>query len=140
MKRLHPVFKSLGVLALPAGIALVVQGSVPAPSDGDSMLLESRTDVSFASQIKPILEESCVSCHGGTFEGQPRTELSLNLTTYEGVIAGSEYGPVIEPGEPDESLLLEMIEDGDMPEEGDLLSAEAIEKIRTWIAEGAQKN
>ena len=96
--------------------------------------------VSYASDIDPIFQASCVQCHGGEYDGEPRLEASLNLTTYEGVMAGSEFGSVVEPGDPDGSILLEMVAVGDMPEEGDPLTPEQIEAIRTWIAEGAQNN
>ena len=145
MKRLRPVSNLFGALALPIGIALVVQGSVPAtppvtPVAPPVTPVAQVDGVRFSTDVLPILEKSCVSCHGGTYEGEPRTELSLNLSTYEGVMAGSEYGTILEAGNPDESLLVEMIENGDMPEEGDPLSADEIATIRSWIAEGATKD
>jgi hypothetical protein len=47
---------------------------------------------------------------------------------------------VVEASNADDSILLQLIEDGDMPEEGDPLSPEDISTIRTWIAEGALNN
>jgi mono/diheme cytochrome c family protein len=91
--------------------------------------------VSFAEQVKPILEARCVECHGAS-----DAELGLNLSTYEGVMAGSDYGTVIEPGNPEGSLLIDMIASGDMPEEGDPVPPEELDLIRTWIQEGAENN
>ena len=62
------------------------------------------------------------------------------MTTYEGLIAGSQDGTVVEPGKPDESYIIDMVVNGDMPEEGDPLSPEEIELIRRWIAGGALNN
>ena len=140
MKPLRTKLETLSALALPLGIALVVQGSVPPATAGPAPAAIDR-DVSFANQIMPILQENCVSCHGGVDEnGEVVVELSLDMTTYEGLMAGSEYGSILEAGNPDESLIVEMVEMGDMPEEGDPLSPEQIELLRTWIAEGARNN
>lgn len=96
---------------------------------------------SFAEDIMPIFQESCVSCHGELDEnGFPYTEAGLSLMTYEDMMKGSEFGSVIEPGNPDDSYLLEMVANGDMPDEGDPLTVEQIELIRSWIAAGAQDN
>lgn len=98
-------------------------------------------EASFADDIMPIFKESCTSCHGEIDEnGFPYTEAGLSLMTYEDMMKGSEFGSVIEPGNPDDSYLLEMVANGDMPDEGDPLSVEQIELIRTWIAAGAENN
>lgn len=99
------------------------------------------TVMSFADDVLPIFRERCAQCHGGEDEaGQVITEAYLDLLTYEGVMMGSEFGTVVEPGEPAESVLLDMVEVGDMPEEGDPLPPEEIEIIRAWIAQGAADN
>ncbi len=99
------------------------------------------TTVSFARDIVPILERSCYQCHGGEDEdGVLTVELELNMTTYEGLMAGSVDGTVVEPGKPDESYIIDMVVNGDMPEEGDPLSPEEIDIIRRWIAVGALNN
>jgi len=53
---------------------------------------------------------------------------------------GSEYGTVIEAGDPDNSLLLDMISAGEMPQDGDALSADQVATVRSWIADGARDN
>lgn len=109
----------------------------PAAPHGDTGVAEA----SFADDIMPIFQESCTSCHGEIDEnGFPYTEAGLSLMTYEDMMKGSEFGSVIEPGNPDDSYLLEMVANGDMPDEGDPLSVEQIELIRTWIAAGAENN
>jgi hypothetical protein len=134
--------KILSAIALPVGIGLVLQGSVADAAPGaDEASMVSSVEVSFATDVKPILDEYCVSCHGGPGDdGEPRVELGFNLATYEGLMVGSEYGSVIEVGDPENSLFLEMIVDGDMPEDGDPLPADKIEILRMWIAEGALNN
>ena len=99
-------------------------------------------DVSFADEVMPILEARCVDCHGGVDDtGAEVVEEGLNLTTYEGVMAGSTWGTVVEAGDAESSLLLQMIIDGDMPKDAEEPMPESeIEVLRAWIAEGAQNN
>ena len=123
-------------LALPIGIALIVQGSFDdAPARQAGIRTETHAAVSFAEQIQPIFEARCTECHG-----ERSAELGLNLSTYEGVMVGSDYGTVIEAGNPDGSLIIDMIASGDMPEDGDPMPPEELELLRTWIAEGAENN
>ena len=97
--------------------------------------------VSFAEDILPIFQQRCSKCHGGADEdGEVRTEVSLNLLEYEKVMAGSEFGTVVEAGDPDGSFLIDMIVAGDMPEEGDPVPEEEIALIRAWIEAGALNN
>ena len=97
--------------------------------------------VSFADDVLPIFRQRCAECHGGEDEnGEVRTEVSLNLLEYERVMAGSEFGTVIEAGDPANSFLLDMIMDGTMPELGDPVPEEEIAIIRAWIEAGAPNN
>lgn len=126
------------VVALPLAVAVAVQGSTFTAASGDKAGVQ---EASWSSDVQPIFQESCVSCHGAPGDdGEVVKEASLDLTTWEGAMAGSEYGTVIEAGDADASILVEMLEDGSMPEEGDPLTPEQIEVIRTWIAEGAENN
>jgi len=126
----------LAALALPIGIGLIAQGRfADAPARATVIDADTHAEVSFSEQIAPIFEARCSECHSAD-----NAELGLNLSTYEGAIAGSDYGAVIEPGNPDGSLILDMIASGDMPEEGDPVPPEELELLRTWIAEGAQNN
>ena len=124
----------LAALAVTAGIALAVQGG-PASVAETNEVVESHAAVSFASEVMPLMEKYCWECHS-----QENAELGLMLDSYEGTMAGSDYGTVVEPGDPDGSLLVDMIASGDMPEDGDPMPAEELEIIKTWIAEGAENN
>ena len=91
--------------------------------------------VSFERDIVPILRASCHGCH------QPaKAKGKLNLTRYETLMRAED--PVVIPGQPDQSLLLELLlshdgEPPEMPEDAEPLNAEEIEIIRRWITEGA---
>jgi uncharacterized membrane protein len=124
----------ISALAVTVGIGLAIQTGAHATPD--TAALGSDTEpVSFSQEVMPILEARCVECHS-----EENAELGLKLDTYEGLMAGSDYGTIVEAGDPDGSLMIDMIQSGDMPEDGDPVPAEELEVLRTWIAEGAQKN
>jgi hypothetical protein len=132
----------MGVLALPLGFMLALT-DVPLTLAAQDELQFSliAADVSFSEDVTPILEAKCVICHGGADEnGAITKEMQLDLTSYDALMIGSEYGPIVEPGNVEDSVLWMMIEVGDMPQEGDPLTAEELEVIQAWIAEGAQNN
>ena len=83
----------------------------------------------------PILRANCFRCHG---EKTQKAELSLSSQAR--LLKGGESGEIVVPGKPDESLLYELLRDGDMPpEEAKQRPTKAqIETIRAWIAAGAK--
>ena len=120
----------LSVAILPLGIGLAVQSpeavARQAPQAGP---------VSFARQIAPIFGAKCAECHGTETK-----EAGLDLSSYEAAMRGSEYGTVIEAGDPAGSLLVEMVAAGEMPQDADPLPEEEIALIRSWIQAGATNN
>jgi hypothetical protein len=73
--------------------------------------------VSFANDVMPIIQSRCVRCHG-----EDRVEEGLLMRTYEEIMAGSENGPVIIPGNVASSLLVELITELKMPKRGPKLT------------------
>src|SRR5712691_2972681 len=57
--------------------------------------------VTYAQDIKPIFEKSCVKCHGAE---KPKGKLRLD--SLEGAIKGGENGPDIIPGDSAKSILV----------------------------------
>jgi mono/diheme cytochrome c family protein len=93
--------------------------------------------VDYARQIKPLLKQRCFACHGAL-----QQKSGLRLDTVAAMKRGGDGGPVIEPGTPADSLLLEVISGADgprMPPKGEAtpLSPEEVALIRRWIAQGA---
>jgi len=76
-----------------------------------------------------------VKCQGGE-----KTQRNLVLKTFDDVIQGSENGPVIAPGDPGNSLLIDMIVMGKMPKNGPKLLPAQIRVITDWVKEGAPNN
>jgi hypothetical protein len=89
----------------------------------------------FEQHIRPLLAAHCYQCHGSQ-----KQEYGLRLDSREGALRGSDNGPVIVPGDPDASRLLEAVgyrnADLQMPPDGKLPDEE-IAALREWIAAGA---
>ena len=115
-------------LFLSAAGALVASVSVlPSP--------RAQEPVSFTKDIKPILENSCWTCHSGATQAS-----KLDLSTRERALVGGERGPAIVPGRADDSRLYRLVaglEQPSMPFDGSTLTGAQIRSIKTWINEGA---
>ena len=100
-------------------------------------------EVSFAEDVLPVLNFRCTECHQPGGDGY---EISgLDLTSYEGVMAGTKYGPMIIPGNWQESNLLAVIEHRTdrqiwMPHNRKPLSKCEILLLRFWVLQGANDN
>jgi hypothetical protein len=91
----------------------------------------------FSSTVLPVLEKDCQGCHGAT-----QALSGLDLRTRAGLLAGGVRGPAMVPGDPNRSLLIQMLEGRRNPQmppggESKRLSPEAIGAFRNWIAAGA---
>jgi hypothetical protein len=95
----------------------------------------ARGEVDFAHQVVPVLRKNCAECH---MEQAKKGGFSMN--TRESLIAGSEDGPVVKPGDAANSLLLEVILSDDkserMPPKGPRIPADQVEILRQWIDGG----
>ena len=103
----------------------------------------SRKDVTYAKDIKPVFEHSCVKCHGAE---KPKGKLRLD--SLEGVLKGGEDGKVVEPGNSAKSMLVHNVGHLSDPDEWmpptknkagiKPLTPEEIGLIRAWIDQGAK--
>tara|TARA_R110000868_G_scaffold259361_5_gene517311 strand:- start:74145 stop:74801 length:657 start_codon:yes stop_codon:yes gene_type:complete len=92
--------------------------------------------VDYDTEIQPIFNSKCTSCHGGTS--------GLTLTSYNSLFGstGEQYGTnIVIPSDPNASGLVDKIEPNPqfgvrMPQ-GGMLDQSQIDLIRTWITEGA---
>ena len=116
-------------------IVLNVTGPGPAVNSQLAPASVSTAPVSFSHDVLPIFTRICVKCHSG--ENAPH---SLVLTTYADVMAGSENGDVIEPGDPAGSALIEKITTGKMPKNSPHLLPGQIRAIVEWVRQGAPDN
>ncbi len=100
--------------------------------------------VSYSKDIRPILDEACMRCHEVGGEGQEKSGLSME--TYEDLMKGTKYGPMIVPGDSLTSNLVILIEGRSDPSiympkgEHGPLTKKQIDLIRKWIDQGAKNN
>jgi mono/diheme cytochrome c family protein len=102
-----------------------------------------KKDVTFAADIKPILEKSCVKCHGAE-----KPKARLRLDSLAGVLKGSKEGKVVVVGKSEESQIVKSVAhvgdpDGFMPplkakDKFPKLTPEQVGLIRAWIDQGAK--
>ncbi len=90
----------------------------------------------FENRVRPVLAAHCYACHGAA-----KHLGGLRVDYGDGLRKGGDSGPAVEPGNPDDSLLLRVVEHAepglDMPKNAPKLKAEAIAHLKTWIADGA---
>ncbi len=99
--------------------------------------------VSYKLDVEPILQSRCVECHKPGGDGYVAS--GLDLTSYEGLMKGTKYGPVVNPGDPLTSNLLVLVEGRShakvrMPHGQRPLLKQQIEILRLWVKQGAQDN
>ena len=85
-------------------------------------------------EVAPIFVARCVVCHSG--EAAP---LALRLDTLQGVLKGSQKGPVVKAGDTRGSELLRRVRGESqprMPLVGGPLSNDEIAKLERWVSDG----
>lgn len=96
--------------------------------------------VDYATQIQPLLDTSCTSCHAGV--SPPR---ALVLSSYGTLLAGSMLRQVVVPCRADASLMYMKISQSlppvgsRMPFGGPYLEDAQIALVRAWIDQGASE-
>jgi hypothetical protein len=94
--------------------------------------------VDFSRDIRPILNQNCVSCHGGV---RQKNGVSF-IFREEALGIGKSGRRTIVPGNPDASELIARVTSKDpetrMPYHAPPLPPEQVSLLRRWIKEGAQ--
>jgi mono/diheme cytochrome c family protein len=102
-----------------------------------------RPQASFAEDVLPVFRGRCFGCHSPGAEGQQKS--GLDLTTYAGVMKGTNHGPMVIPRDPEGSNLMWLLDwrgspETRMPHGAKKLSTCDRDAIRSWIREGAKDN
>jgi mono/diheme cytochrome c family protein len=140
------VDQEAGVAHIPIerAIALVAESGLPVGGEEEEVAATGTvtgtateppidlSNVNYQDHVLPIFEQHCAECHGAE-----DPEEGLELTRYRTAMVGSQNGPVIEPGDPENSYLVEQIVEGKMPKRGDPLPQSEIDTIIAWIEAGA---
>src|SRR5690348_4204761 len=141
------MMKRLLILCGAAGLSVVCVASQGADKEKVKVDVSKippavdKKDVTYAGEIKPIFEQSCVKCHG-----PQRPKAHLRMDSLEGVLKGGEDGKVVVPGSSAQSMLVHNIAhvgdpDQYMPPPKNKagigpLTKDQIGLIRAWIDQG----
>ena len=120
------------VFALSAGTTVALLALVSAQAQAPSTVPPA---VTFAKDIQPMLEKSCLSCHSADLK-----LAELDLSTREAAMQGGTHGAVLVPGSADRSKLYRMaagLDQPKMPMQGDALTSAQLAALKAWIDQGA---
>ncbi|MEE3372286.1 MAG: DUF1553 domain-containing protein [Planctomycetota bacterium] len=118
-------------------MAFVLGGQTPAVRAGDNVA----PAVDFGREIRPLFNRVCAECHG---PDQDQRQAGLRLDRPQGVFRATDGSPLIRPGHPEQSDLVKRIRSADPdyvmppPAARQRLTATEVERIETWIRQGAQ--
>ncbi|MGF1546437.1 MAG: c-type cytochrome [Thiotrichales bacterium] len=107
--------------------------------------------VSFAAEVAPILKANCLECHTPEGKGYEASGLLMvdaanpAEVSYEALMKGTKFGPIIVPGDSTSSALNMLVEGRadpsiKMPHGKDALTPEQLAALKQWVEQGAQKN
>jgi len=134
---MHPTKLIFAALVCAGTVAVAhADPTLPAPS--------TQTGVTYATDIKPIFDVSCVKCHHGD-----RAKGHLHLDTLAGILKGGKEGPILKAGNSADSFVVKSIahlsddQDDWMPPLDNKagikpLTTDQIALIRAWIDQGAK--
>lgn len=104
----------------------------------------SEPEISFSQDVRPLLDEYCLSCHqpgGSGFEAS-----GFSMASYDELMKGTEAGPMIIAGDVEGSNLVVLMEGRADPSismpHGSLkkVPGSDVATIKSWIAQGAKNN
>jgi hypothetical protein len=105
---------------------------------------QSEQPVSFAADVKPVLDQYCVKCHqpgGAGFEAS-----GLSMVTHADLLKGTRNGAMVVPGDSMGSNLVVLMEGRADPSikmphgNSEKVAQFQIDKIKRWIDQGALDN
>jgi hypothetical protein len=108
-----------------------------AETPGTNLPAPASETIDFTRDIKPILDHSCLKCHGAE---NPKS--SFSVTSRESLLRGGSSGKAVQPGQSATSLLIKyvagLVKDMEMPppDKGEPLTREQISRLRAWIDQG----
>ena len=100
-----------------------------------SLAYQQSSEEFFEARVRPVLVKNCFSCHTSAPMG------GLRLDSGESLLKGGDSGPAIVAGNPDKSLLIQVIRHSHerlkMPFGRDKLKNEEIADLAAWVKSGA---
>ena len=104
-------------------------------------LAQAEDPINFSRQIRPILSENCIACHGPDDKAR---EAGLRLDDETSAKSNREGDTAIVPGKPELSSIIQRIESKDPddvmppPKQHKVISPEQLALLKTWIRQGAR--
>lgn len=101
--------------------------------------------VSYQNDVVPILESRCIKCHVAP-NGIGYKLTGLEMDSYDSLIQGTVYGPIIVAGDSRRSIFNMLVEGRAgklqrMPHnEAQGLSSDQIKTLKIWVNQGALDN
>ena len=117
-------------LAFGLTLAALLSGGRSLAAEATSKELETL----FESKVRPLLTAKCQRCHGDKL-----AEAGLRLDSRRSMLAGSDTGPVVVPGDAAKSRLVAAVRHADglaMPPD-EKLSGDEVATLEAWVAAGA---
>ena len=109
------------------------QAAAPQPAPAAVAILQAPD--AFEARIRPLLAANCYACHGESAMG------GLRLDTREGFFKGSDAGAVVEPGKPESSTLIKVLQHAPgypaMPKGRAKMPQGDIDLLTEWVRLGA---
>ncbi|HEY5994794.1 MAG TPA: c-type cytochrome domain-containing protein [Gallionellaceae bacterium] len=122
----------------------IASALVSLPALAEKPALPDKKAVSFKSDIRPLLDDYCKSCHVPGGKGYEKS--GLDMRSYGSLMKGTRYGSIIKPGNSQDSTLIVLVEGRADPSismpygiKGGL-SKDKIAILRKWIDQGAKDN
>jgi mono/diheme cytochrome c family protein len=125
---------ALGLLA-GALLAWTSRAAGPAAEAVARLPKAAERTVDFVRDVQPILEASCIKCHG-----RGKANGGWRMDDRDAALAPADGGVVIVPGKSTESRLVHLVAGTDpddvMPQKGTRLTPEQVGVLRAWIDQG----
>ena len=85
-------------------IATVVIATAASADPAKLPAASAKANITYATDIKPIFDASCVKCHSGD-----KAKARLHMDTLAGILKGTKQGKIVTPGNPEASLIAKSI-------------------------------
>lgn len=121
------------ILLTSSSLPVLAQNTAPAPKE-----------ISFKTDVRIILDDYCMGCHVPGGKGYEKS--GLDLRTYQSLMKGTKFGPVITPGSSLTSTLNVLVSGHADPAismpfgiKGGL-PKDKVDLLNKWVNQGAKNN
>lgn len=102
-------------------------------------------EISYKNDVHPIIHDYCLNCHMPGGKGYNKS--GLDMSSYENLMKGTKFGPVIKPGDSETSTFTKLLTGTNrglkMPaglNASGTLDRQYILTLRKWVQQGAKNN